>query len=50
MASHHEILTTKDKFVDPTKSINDLKHKNSFSLEAGVTETVNWMKIFYNLK
>src|SRR5688572_18250858 len=30
-----EILTTKDKVVDVSKSVRDLDHKNSYGLEAG---------------
>ncbi len=42
-----EILTTKDKRVDVSKSEKDLNHQNSFSLEDGVKRTVEWMKDYY---
>lgn len=38
-----EILTTKAKLVDVTKSINDLGHKNSYSLRQGMYITALWM-------
>ncbi len=44
---HHEILTTKDKFVDATKAEKDLNHVESVSLEEGVRKTVEWMKQYY---
>lgn len=43
-----EKLTTKIKVVDISKSINDLNHKNSVSLEQGVKKTYDWMKKVYN--
>jgi dTDP-glucose 4,6-dehydratase len=46
---HHEILTTKHKHVDNSKSVRDLKHKNTVSLEEGVWETVQWMKEYYRI-
>lgn len=42
-----EILTTKEKHVDVSKSIRDLAHTNSVSLEDGVRRTVDWMKGYY---
>jgi dTDP-glucose 4,6-dehydratase len=42
-----EILTTKDKTVDVSKSVRDLKHQNSVSLDDGVKLTVEWMKEYY---
>ena len=46
---HSEILTTKHKHVDASKSVRDLDHKNTVSLEEGVWETVQWMKEHYRL-
>jgi dTDP-glucose 4,6-dehydratase len=46
---HNEILTTKHKHVDTSKSVKDLDHKNTVSLEEGVWETVQWMKEHYRL-
>ena len=46
---HGEILTTKHKHVDASKSVRDLDHKNTVSLEEGVWETVQWMKEHYRL-
>jgi dTDP-glucose 4,6-dehydratase len=46
---HHEILTTKHKHVDNSKSVQELNHKNTVSLEEGVWETVNWMKEYYKI-
>ncbi len=47
--SESEILTTKVKHVDVSKSIRDLNHKNSISLEDGVEKTVAWMRDYYKL-
>ena len=44
-----EILTTKFKRVDTSKSVRDLDHKNSYSLEAGMRLTADWMRQVYNL-
>src|SRR3954454_7723298 len=44
---HHqetEILTTKLKRVDTSKSVRDLDHKNSYSLEDGMQLTADWMR------
>jgi dTDP-glucose 4,6-dehydratase len=49
---HHqetEILTTKLKRVDTSKSIRDLDHKNSYSLEDGMRLTADWMRSVYRL-
>jgi len=46
---HSEILTTKHKHVDASKSVMDLDHKNTVTLEEGVWETVQWMKEHYRL-
>jgi dTDP-glucose 4,6-dehydratase len=45
-----EILTTKRKLVDASKSVRDLDHKNSYGLEEGMRLTAEWMKGVYNLK
>jgi len=45
-----EILTTKLKKVDTSKSVRDLDHKNSYSLEDGMRLTADWMKTVYGLK
>jgi dTDP-glucose 4,6-dehydratase len=42
-----EILTTKWKRVDTAKSVNDLDHKNSYSLEDGMCLTADWMRQVY---
>jgi dTDP-glucose 4,6-dehydratase len=42
-----EILTTKHKRVDTTKSVKDLSHKNSFGLEEGLRLTAAWMRTVY---
>jgi dTDP-glucose 4,6-dehydratase len=44
-----EILTTKFKRVDTSKSVRDLDHKNSYGLEAGMRLTADWMRQVYNL-
>lgn len=45
-----EILTTKTKKVDTSKSVRDLDHKNSYGLEEGIRLTADWMKKAYGLK
>jgi len=45
----HEILTTKHKKVDNTKSVEQLNHTASTSLEEGVKNTVEWMKKYYDI-
>jgi len=45
-----EILTTKLKKVDTSKSLRDLDHKNSYSLEDGMRLTADWMRMVYRLK
>lgn len=44
-----EILTTKSKLVDVSKSERDLKHKNTVSLDDGVKKTIEWMKEYYKV-
>ncbi len=46
---HKEILTTKDKIVDNSKAVEQLKFKSTMSLESGVKNTVDWMKNYYNI-
>ena len=49
---HHqetEILTTKLKHVDTSKSVRDLDHKNSYSLEDGMQLTADWMRRVYGI-
>jgi dTDP-glucose 4,6-dehydratase len=45
-----EILTTKFKRVDTSKSVSDLDHKNSYSLQDGMRLTADWMRRVYNLR
>lgn len=45
-----EILTTKIKRVDISKSISDLDHKNSYNLEDGMRICANWMRDAYRLR
>ena len=42
-----EVLTTKTKVVDISKSIKDLGHQNSIGLVEGIKKTANWMKSVY---
>jgi dTDP-glucose 4,6-dehydratase len=44
-----EVLTTKMKRVDISKSIRDLDHKNSYNLEHGMRLTTEWMRSIYGL-
>jgi dTDP-glucose 4,6-dehydratase len=44
-----EVLTTKFKKVDVSKSVHDLDHKNSYGLEEGMSLTADWMRRVYNL-
>jgi dTDP-glucose 4,6-dehydratase len=43
-----EVLTTRDKRVDVSKSVRDLDHRNSVTLEEGVRRTVEWMRGIYD--
>jgi dTDP-glucose 4,6-dehydratase len=45
-----EILTTKAKVVDTTKSVRDLDHKNSYGLEEGMEITADWMREAYHIR
>jgi dTDP-glucose 4,6-dehydratase len=44
-----EILTTKTKVVDISKSVRDLDHRNTYGLEEGMRLTAEWMRRAYNL-
>jgi dTDP-glucose 4,6-dehydratase len=44
-----EILTTKIKRVDTSKSVRDLDHRNSYNLEEGLRITADWMRNVYHL-
>lgn len=44
-----EILTTRHKVVDTTKSSRDLDHRNSYSLEEGLRLTSDWMRRVYDI-
>ncbi len=44
-----EILTTKQKLVDTSKSVRDLGHTNSYGLEEGIHLTAEWMRGVYHL-
>jgi len=44
-----EILTIKIKKVDVSKSVRDLDHKKSYSLEEGTRLTAEWMRSVYNV-
>ena len=44
-----EILTTKFKNVDTSKSVRDLDHRNSYSLAEGMRLTAEWMRQVYHL-
>ena len=44
-----EILTTKRKAVDISKSVRDLDHKNGYTLEDGIRLTAEWMRDVYHL-
>ena len=44
-----EQLTTKVKEVDVSKALRDLGHTNSWSLEAGMRITADWMRQAYGL-
>jgi dTDP-glucose 4,6-dehydratase len=44
-----EVLTTKVKQVDVSKSVRDLDHRNSYSLAEGMRLTADWMRMVYNV-
>jgi dTDP-glucose 4,6-dehydratase len=45
-----EALTTARKVVDISKSVRDLGHKNSYTLEDGTRLTAEWMRNVYHLE
>ncbi len=45
-----EILTKKDKIVDVSKSVKDLGHEDTTSLEEGISRTLDWMRSQYGIK
>jgi dTDP-glucose 4,6-dehydratase len=45
-----ELLTTKIKNVDISNAVNDLNHKESYSLEEGIQKTAEWMIKEYKIK
>lgn len=45
-----EMLTTKIKKTNISLSVNELNHKQTISLEAGVKQTIDWMKDYYRIK
>jgi dTDP-glucose 4,6-dehydratase len=49
---HHmdsEPLTTHVKRIDTHKSVRDLDHRNTYSLEEGMRITADWMRSAYGL-
>lgn len=44
-----EVLTTRHKKVDTSKSVRDLNHKAEVNLRQGIQETIDWMKETYGL-
>jgi len=44
-----EVLTTRVKLVDASKSERDLGHRNSYSLDEGMRLTAEWMRQAYGL-
>ncbi len=44
-----EMLTTKIKKVNNDLSVDELKHKETISLEEGVKRTIDWMRDYYRL-
>jgi len=45
-----EILTTKNKRIDVTKALRDLRHQDTYSLEEGMRITAEWMRKVYKLE
>src|ERR1035437_10157835 len=45
-----EVLTTLVKKVDTSKSVRDLGHTNSYSLEQGMLITADWMRRVYSVE
>lgn len=44
-----EVLTTKIKKLDNSRSVDELSHQETVSLEEGVKKTIDWMKDYYRL-
>lgn len=44
-----EVLTTKIKRIDTSKSVRDFGHQNSYSLEEGMRLTAGWMRKVYSV-
>lgn len=44
-----EPFTTKDKKVDLSKAIRDLKHDPKIKLEEGIPKTIDWMREYYKI-
>lgn len=44
-----EVLTTRDKKVDNTKAVRDLKHQDTVTLEEGLRRTIDWMRGVYQI-
>lgn len=44
-----EVLTTKIKRIDTSKSVCDFGHQNSYSLEEGMRLTAGWMRKVYSV-
>ena len=44
-----EILTTKVKLVDCLKARRDLHHQSTVSLEDGIKNTIDWMRVVYGI-
>lgn len=45
-----EMLTTRTKQVDCSKARRELDHKTAVTLEAGIAQTIEWMKDVYRLQ
>jgi dTDP-glucose 4,6-dehydratase len=45
-----EILTTKHKFVDVSKAIRDLSHRDTYALTEGMQLTADWMRRVCNFQ
>jgi len=45
-----EILTARQKKVDCAKARRDLKHETTVSLEAGIANTLDWMRNVYKIR
>jgi dTDP-glucose 4,6-dehydratase len=45
-----KILTTKHKRVDTTKSVRDLNHRNTYTLEEGLRLAADWVRQAYRIR